>query len=77
MSGETRRTFSDLDWVERHAEEQRRRQAEATAKQQATRARNAKLRPPRPRVVLPEKVKPAAFYVPSDLDLSVYPAGWR
>jgi hypothetical protein len=56
-----------VDYVEiarKNQEEGRRRQAAITAKQQATRRLNAKLRKP-----APKDYKAAAFYVPNGLDL--------
>jgi hypothetical protein len=59
------RRYADyLEIARKNQEEGRRRQAAITAKQQATRRRNAKLRKP-----APKDYQPAAFYVPNGLDL--------
>src|SRR5262245_13844976 len=61
---------SAREWAAAQQEEARKRQEEITARRLATRARNGNIRPRRP---VPSKGKPAAFYLPVDLDLTIIP----
>src|SRR5262245_58500646 len=63
------------EWVDSRDEEAERREVEAERKRLATRAANAKNRPPRPPA--PRTGKPAVFYQPLNLDMDKFPAHLR